>query len=138
MHKYANAFAEAYVILQYLDKEDFEKIPKELLKVIDENRNKDYEYEMNDEIDIENQEMLVETKALLFNIFRDYLALPEQKEKIIKMQAEDMERLRRKKSAEYENSLNKKVTFESKDKKEEESDAELPRFGHCRHCHFSQ
>ena len=83
MHKYANAFEEAYVILQYLDKEDFEKIPKELLKVIDENRNKDYEYEMNDEIDIENQEMLVETKALLFNIFRDYLSTPEQKEKII-------------------------------------------------------
>ena len=37
--------------------------------------------------------MLPETKAILFNLFRDYLSYPWQKEKIIKMQRE--ERLRK-------------------------------------------
>ena len=125
MHKYANAFAEVNCILQYLDEEDYEKIPKELIKVIEQNRNKNYEYEMNDEIDLEKQEMLVETKALLFNIFRDYLATTEQKEKIIKMQKEDMEKIRKRKSAEYEKAVNKKVVFEKADEKENNKVEEL-------------
>jgi predicted RecB family nuclease len=33
--------------------------------------------------------MLVETKAILFNIFRDYLCTEEQKKKIIEMQKEE-------------------------------------------------
>ena len=33
--------------------------------------------------------MLPETKDILFNIFRDYLAMPEQKEKNIRIQKEE-------------------------------------------------
>ena len=110
--KYKDAFAEVYVILEYLDEEDYEKIPENLLKVIDKNRNKEYKYEMNDEFDLEKQPMLVETKAILYNIFRDYLSTPEQKEKIIKMQKEDMARLNKKKSEEYEKTMAKKQFFE--------------------------
>ena len=110
--KYKDAFAEVYVILEYLDEEDYEKIPEELLKVIDKNRNKEYKYEMNDEFDLSKQPMLVETKAILFNIFRDYLSTPEQKEKIIRMQKEDMAKLNKKKSEEYEKLMAKKQIFE--------------------------
>lgn len=121
--KYKDAFAEVYVILEYLDEEDYEKIPENLLKVIEKNRNKEYKYEMNDEFDLEKQPMLVETKAILFNIFRDYLSTPEQKEKIIKMQKEDMERIKKKKSEEYEKAMAKKQIFEmSKDDEEGEKD----------------
>ena len=117
--KYKDAFAEVYVILEYLDEEDYEKIPEDLLKVIEKNRNKEYKYEMNDEFDLEKQPMLIETKAILFNIFRDYLSTPEQKEKIIKMQKEDMERLNKKKSEEFEKSIAKKQIFEIKKDDEE-------------------
>ena len=110
--KYKDAFAEVYVILEYLDEEDYKKIPEDLLKVIEKNRNKEYKYEMNDEFDLEKQPMLVETKAILFNIFRDYLSTPEQKEKIIRMQKEDMERIKKKKSEEYEKTMAKKQIFE--------------------------
>ena len=121
--KYKDAFAEVYVILEYLDEEDYEKIPEELLNVIEKNRNKEYKYEMNDEFDLEKQPMLVETKAILFNIFRDYLSTPEQKEKIIRMQKEDMARLNKKKSEEYEKTMAKKQIFElSKDDEEGEKD----------------
>ena len=41
--------------------------------------------------------MLPETKAILFNLFRDYLSTPEQKEKISKMQAEERRKIELKK-----------------------------------------
>lgn len=111
MNKYANTFKEASVILEYLAEEDYEKIPKELINVINENKNDAYEYEMNDELDLDEQPMLPETKALLFNIFRDYLSTPEQKEKIIQMQKEDMAKLKQKKSEEFEKSMQNSQTF---------------------------
>ena len=119
MNKYANTFKEASVILEYLAEEDYEKIPKELINVINENKNDAYEYKMNDELDLNEQPMLPETKALLFNIFRDYLSTPEQKEKIIKMQKEDMARLNKKKSEDFEKGMAKRQTFEMQIEAEE-------------------
>ena len=111
MNKYANAFKEVSVILEYLVEEDYEKVPKELIAVINENKNEAYEYEMNDELDLNEQPMLPETKALLFNIFRDYLSTPEQKEKIIQMQKEDMAKLKQKKSEDFEKSRQNNPIF---------------------------
>lgn len=89
MEKYRNSFSEVYIILQYLNKEELNKIPQEVLEVIEENKNNDYCYNINEDLDLNEQEMLPETKALLFNLFRDYLSTPVQKEKILKMQRED-------------------------------------------------
>ena len=83
-----NAYAEVYTILQELNEEEYNKIPPEVIKTIEANRNEDYEYELDDELELKDQPMLPETKAILFNLFRDYLATPEQKAKIIRMQNE--------------------------------------------------
>lgn len=53
--------------------------------------------------------MLPETKAILFNLFRDYLSTPQQKEKIINMQAEE----RRKNEIKKQEIYNKNI-FEEK------------------------
>lgn len=98
---YKNAFTEVYTILNYIEDDDYEKIPQEVLEVIEENRNQDYEYEMNEEVDIFNQQMLPETKAILFNFFRDYWSTPEQNEKINRMQREEMQKNEEKKKLEY-------------------------------------
>ena len=45
--------------------------------------------------------MLPETKAILFNLFRDYLATPEQRTKIIKMQNEARQKNELKKQQMY-------------------------------------
>lgn len=89
MERYRNSFSEVYIILQYLNKEELNKIPQEVLEVIEENKNEDYCYNINEDLVLNEQEMLPETKALLFNLFRDYLSTPIQKEKILKMQMED-------------------------------------------------
>ena len=117
MKDYSNAFAEVYEILNYLEEESYNKIPKDFLEVIEENRNKEYEYIVENPEDLTEQPMLPETRAILFNIFRDYLCTPEQREKIIKMQAEERKQNEEKKRIEYYKI--KKVIKQTEEVKEE-------------------
>ncbi len=101
MSNRANAYTEVYTILQDLNTEEYNKIPPEIIKTIEENMNEEYEYELDEDLELKNQPMLPETKAILFNLFRDYLATPEQKEKIIKMQNEERQKSELKKQQQY-------------------------------------
>ena len=96
-----NAYKEIYTILQDLNEEEYNKIPSEVVSAIKENMNEEYEYELDEELELKNQSMLPETKAILFNLFRDYLAMPRQKEKIIKMQNEERQKSELKKQQQY-------------------------------------
>ena len=101
MNNRRNAYTEVYTILQELNEEEYEKIPFEVIKAIEENMNKQYEYVLDDELELKEHPMLPETKAILFNLFRDYLAMPKQKEKIIKMQNEERQKNELKKQNKY-------------------------------------
>lgn len=78
---YSNAYKEVYVILENMDSQDIEKIPKEFIKMIECKMNKDYEFEI-DNNSFETKEILKETKAILAYIFLNYLATEEQQYKI--------------------------------------------------------
>ena len=120
MKDYSNAFAEVYEILNYLEEESYNKIPKDFLEVIEENRNKEYEYIVENPEDLTEQPMLPETRAILFNIFRDYLCTPEQREKILKMQAEERRKNEEKKRIEYyKNKETDKAIKQTEEVKEE-------------------
>ena len=101
MNNRRNAYTEVYTILQDLDEEEYNKIPPEVIETLDTNRNKEYEYFLDDELELKDQPMLPETKAILFNLFRDYLATPEQRTKIIKMQNEARQKNELKKQQMY-------------------------------------
>ena len=101
MNNRKNAYTEVYTILQELNEEEYNKIPPEVIETIKANRNEEYEYELDDEIELKDQPMLSETKAVLFNLFRDYLATPEQKVKIIRMQNEARQKNELKKQQMY-------------------------------------
>ena len=72
-----------------------------MIEVLEENMNKEYEFVLENELELKEQQLLPETKAILFNLFRDYLATPEQKEKIIKMQNEERQNNELKKQQNY-------------------------------------
>ena len=91
MNNRKNAYKEVYTILQELNEEEYNKIPPEIIEAISAN--------MNEEL--KDHQMLPETKAILFNLFRDYLATPEQKEKIIRMQNEERQKNEIKKQKQY-------------------------------------
>lgn len=111
-----NAYTEVYTILQDLNEEEFNKIPAEIIETIEVNRNEEYEYELDAELELKEQPMLPETKAILFNLFRDYLATPEQKAKIIRMQNEERQKNELKKSKMYSTDV-----FENKEEKKIET-----------------
>ena len=103
MNNRRDAYKEVYTILQDLNEEEYNKIPLEIIETIKENSNDEYDFVLNDELELNEQELLPETKAILFNLFRDYLATPMQKEKIIKMQSAERKKLEKKKQANYTN-----------------------------------
>ncbi len=99
---YRNALTEVYEILQYLDDESFKKIPSEILEGIDKNRNKDYEYFLNESLPFVEQEMLDESRAILFNLYRDYLTTPEKRKMIAEYQNQELRIIEKKKIEEFD------------------------------------
>lgn len=86
---YKKAFTEVYEILNYLDKDDYNKIPQNIINALKENRDTEYNFFVDESIPFYEQSLLEETKAILFNVYRDYLANSEMKDKIIKFQREE-------------------------------------------------
>ena len=121
--KYDNAFTEVYTILSYLDIDEYKKIPKEIIEVIENNMNNDYEYEMNEDVDLNKQPMLPETKAILFNLFRDYLSTPEQRKKIINMQKKDMQKIEDDKRKKYSANVFDNVSNDKNTKLENDNES---------------
>ena len=98
---YRKAFTEVYEIINNLENNDYNKIPKDVVQAIESNRDKEYEYFFDETVSLTEQEMLPETKAILFNFFRDYLSTKEQKEKIIVFQINERMRLEDEKTKKY-------------------------------------
>ena len=86
---YKNSLSEVYEILQYLEEKSYNKIPNKILKMIENNRNKQYEFFLDRTIPLKEQIILEETKQILFEIYRDYLASPEIKSKILEYQRQE-------------------------------------------------
>lgn len=105
--KYANAYTEVYEILNCLNEEDYKKIPTDLIEVFEEYRNIDYDYEVNDEQDLSKQPMLKETRAILLNIYRDYLATSDESKMIKEWMQADREYIEKQKIEKYKQ--NKKL-----------------------------
>ena len=105
MDNYSNACAEVYAILNDLEEEDYNKIPLEVITAIKDNRNLDYIFELDYDIDLKENILLKETRAILFNLYRDYLVTEEQKQKIIKMQNEERQKIELKKQQKYDSNI---------------------------------
>lgn len=88
-NKYSKAYAEVYEILKYVPQESVNKIPIEIRKTFDKCREKSYNFRIDITKSFDEQVLLDETKAILANIFRDYWATPEQRERILKKEEQD-------------------------------------------------
>lgn len=77
---YKRAFVEVEAVLSCLNIEEYNKIPKELIYAIKNNKDEEYNYEYDSKLNYENWNLMVETKAILYIILKKYLATEEQKE----------------------------------------------------------
>ena len=91
-NNYANAFSEVLDILFHLPQEDFEKIPPSFIRKLEENSNPDYEFLYDPDKTLDEQDVLDETKTLIALICKDFLATPEEKQKILEKEKFELEK----------------------------------------------
>lgn len=89
--KYPKAYKQVIEILKYVPQESVDKIPKEMIKTFKINMDDKYDFKIDISKSFEEQDIFEETKAILANIFRDYWATPEQKERILGKEKNDRE-----------------------------------------------
>ena len=78
--QYANAYSEVLEILKYISKDEYNKIPKELIEVYKKNANKDYYFYYDPYKTLDEQNVSLITKGVIAILYRDYWAT----ERIIK------------------------------------------------------
>lgn len=79
---YPNAYKEVYVILQNIDKKDYDLIPERFIKMLENNMNSTYNFELNSNEDFENKELLQETKTILTYLYVNYWGTEDEKVRI--------------------------------------------------------
>ena len=97
---YKKGCKEVIEILSYIPKEDYDKIPKEIIKVLENDKDEDYNFKYNPNKTLDEQNVSKQAKTIIAILFRDYWSSEHQR-KIIK---------------EYENDLYKKIENEKKKK----------------------
>lgn len=100
----SNAYSKAYVevleIISHFSEEDFKKIPKSEIDFYNENKDNEYEFKINPNIDLNEQNISREANAILVAMYRDYFATENQKqilEKLLKQNEQKEEEKKRKK-----------------------------------------
>lgn len=116
-NNYNKAYKEVLEILKYMSDEDVNKVPKDMIETFEAKQDKNHIFEVDTEKSIEEQNLLEETKDILANIFRDYWATEEQKQKIIARENFEREKLELEKREKY----NPDKIFEKKEAEKEES-----------------
>ena len=98
---YRKAFVEIEAVLKCLNYDDYNKIPKNLINEIEQNKDKEYKYEYNETLEYYKWNFMPETKALLYNIFKNYLATEKQMEDLRKKELIEINKLEEEKKKKY-------------------------------------
>ena len=113
--EYANAYSEVLEILKNISKEDYEKVPSEKIDLFEKNANKNYNFQYDTNLTLDEQNVSKRAKAIIAILFRDYWATPEQREKILAKQNYDRIKIEKNKQKQY----NVDNIFKNKERKVE-------------------
>lgn len=97
---YSKAYTEVLEIINHFSKEDLNKIPQEKIEFYNENKDKDYNFKIDVNIDLAEQNISREANAILVSLFRDYFATEKQKvilDNLLKQNQEKAEQEKREK-----------------------------------------
>ena len=99
------SFSEVYDIILHLEKELYNKIPQKFIQAIEQNRDADYEFNIDYSKNINEQKLLPDTRVLLSLIYRDYLCSSEERQKLIEKDKIELKQ--------YEKNLQEKYNTEN-------------------------
>ena len=117
--QYKKSYVELNEILKLLAKEQKEKIPENFINNISNNMDKTYKFTFDKSKGIFEQDLMVETEALLVEIYERYLAPEEEKELWQKYDRFCLNKIEEKKKEKYNKNIfenNKKVINQQRDK----------------------
>ena len=79
INNYKKALVEVDAVLSCLDYNEYKKIPTNIIDAIENNKDEEYTYDYDEELEYEDWSLMPETKAILYNIFKKYLATADQR-----------------------------------------------------------
>ena len=94
---YECSYVEVLEILKYIPKEEYDKIPKELIEFFEKNKEKSYQYIYNPAL----PKTLRKTDAIIVNLYKNYIANDDEKEQIEKRLMENYEKAETEKRRKY-------------------------------------
>lgn len=98
---YQKAFVEVKAVLDCLDYNEYLKIPKNIINAISENMDTNYLFKYNKDLDYSEWNLMPETKALLYIIFKNYLATEQRRNELIKKEMEERALIEKEKRKKY-------------------------------------
>ena len=100
-NNYAKAYKELLDIIKHFPLEEYNRIPKEKIKFYEENMDKNYNFQINPNIELEKQNISKEASAILVTLFNDYFATDRQKEVLKNLLEQNQQKLEIRKYKEY-------------------------------------
>lgn len=91
--EYANAYYEVIRILEYVNIDDYNKIPSKLINTFRMNANYEHKFEYDVNKTLEEQNVSKRALTVIAILFRDYWATDTQREKIIAKQNYDRQQM---------------------------------------------
>lgn len=113
-------FSEVYNIIFHMEKELYNKIPKQFIHFIKENKDDNYIVNIDYSKGINEQELLQQTRVMLSLIYRDYLCDEEERKELLENDEKELKRI----EDEIRETYNPDDIF--KNKKPENYDNNLP------------
>ena len=117
---YAKAYTEVLEIINHFSEDEYKKIPKEKIDFYEKHKDRKYDFKINPNIDLAEQNISRKANAILVSLFRDYFATAKQKEILKNLLQQNQEKLEKEKYLKYnpDNIFNKSNSniYDSKDK----------------------
>lgn len=119
-NSYAKAYTEVLEIINHFSEDEYKKIPKEKIDFYEKHKDREYDFKINSNIDLAEQNISRKANAILVSLFRDYFATAKQKEILKNLLQQNQEKLEKEKYLKYnpDNIFNKSNSNinDSKDK----------------------
>lgn len=100
--EYAKAYTELIEVLKNIPTKDLKKIPRETIKKYIANMDTNYKYQYNVNLEFEEQGISHLTEILIANLYIQYWASDDEKEKIKNLDKKELYELELKKKEKYE------------------------------------
>lgn len=115
--RYKKAYVEVLEIISYFSEEEYNKIPKEKIEFYEANKDNSYNFKFDPEKDLNEQNVSKEAKAIIVNLFKDYFATEDQKEKLKQILKNNEDKANKEKKQKY--NADKLFNNKNQDKEDE-------------------